>query len=112
MRPRTVNRIAVALIVGVVGAFGFLGMAIAKADDVQRYLDILHDRGITAVDGDGTLVQVGMEICDLLDAGRTPRSVAAQVYRETDTSISAGDAGYIVGAAIGGLCPEYAGMVA
>jgi len=111
MRPRTVNRIAVSLIVLVVGAFGFLGLAIAKADDVEKYLEILRDRGIWATTGDGTLVRAGLEVCDLIELGRTPQSVAAQVYRETDASISAGDAGYIVGAAIGGLCPEYAGLI-
>jgi len=111
MRPRTVNRLAVTLIVAVVGAFGFLGMATAKADDVDRYLEILSDRGIYAGDGEGTLVQVGMEICDLVEAGRSPMSVAEQVYYETDSTVSAGDAGYIVGAAIGGLCPEYIGRM-
>lgn len=84
----------------------------AQADDVQRYLDLLHERGITAGNGDGTLVQVGQEICDLIEVGRTPLSVAMQVYRETDSTISAEDAGYIVGAAIGGLCPEYLSLIA
>lgn len=81
----------------------------AQADDVQSYLDVLHERGITARSGDGTLVQMGMQICDLIAAGNSPVSVAAKVYRETDSTISAGDAGYIVGAAIGGLCPEFSG---
>lgn len=91
---------------------GLLLATPASADDVQRYLDALHERGISAGSGDGTLVQIGMQICDLLEAGWTPVGVAKKVYRETDTSISADDAGYIVGVAIGGLCPEYAGMVA
>ena len=95
-------------------ALAAVGIALAPpamADDVERYLEILHERGITASSGDGTLVQVGTDICDLIASGRTPMSVAAQVYRETDDSISAGDAGYIVGAAVGGLCPEYSGLI-
>jgi len=95
-------------------ALAAMGIALAPpamADDVDLYLDVLHERGITADNGDGTLVQVGQEICDLIEAGRSPMSVAAQVYRETDNSISSGDAGFIVGAAIGGLCPEYAGLI-
>ena len=83
----------------------------AMADDVQGYLEILYGRGITASSGDGTLVQVGQEICELIESGVPPMAVAAKVYRETDDSISAGDAGYIVGAAVGGLCPEYAGLI-
>ena len=95
-------------------ALAAMGIALAPpamADDVVGYLEMLHERGITADNGDGTLVQVGQEVCDLIEAGRSPMSVAAQVYRETDNSISSGDAGFIVGAAIGGLCPEYAGLI-
>ena len=95
-------------------ALAAVGIALAPpamADDVNMYLEILHERGITADNGDGTLVAVGQEICDLIESGRSPMSVAAQVYRETDNSISSGDAGYIVGAAIGGLCSEYAGLI-
>lgn len=95
-------------------ALAAVGIALApsaQADDVELYLEVLHDRGITASSGDGTLVRVGMEICDLIAAGFPPMTVAAKVYRETDDSISSGDAGYIVGAAIGGLCPEYARMI-
>ena len=102
--------IAKALAVLMVG--GVITAPPAGADDVQGYLDALHRRGITASDGDGTLVQVGQEICELIALGRTPLSVAMQVYGETPASISAGDAGYMVGAAIGGLCPEYAGRLA
>ena len=92
-------------------AFADAQVAVAKADDVQRYLDVLHEHGITAGSGDGTLVQAGMQICDLIEAGWSPMAVAMKVYRETDSTISGEDAGYIVGAAIGGLCPEYAGAV-
>jgi len=88
-----------------------LTAAPAGADDVQRYLDALHDRGIGASSGDGTLVQAGMYVCDLLDTGMTPMATALKVYRETDTSITHEDAGFIVGAAIAGLCPEFLGSV-
>lgn len=111
MRPRTVNRLAVALIALVVGAFGFLGMAIARADDVQGYLDVLHEMGFYHQDGDGTLVRIGMDICERIEDGWAPMAVAREVYRYTPAEISPSDAGYIVGAAIGGLCPEYAGLI-
>ncbi len=110
MRPRTVNRLAVALIVLVVGAFGFLGRAVAKAD-VQSYLDALHSEGFYHEDGDGMLVSIGMDICEYLGDGWPPMAVAREVYRNTPAEIDPGDAGYIVGAAIGGLCPQYAGMI-
>ncbi len=83
----------------------------AQADDVQGYLDALHERGIVNYSGDGTLVQAGMYICDQIATGRTPMSVAMEVYRDTDVSIDHEDAGFIVGAAIGGLCPEFAHLV-
>lgn len=79
----------------------------ARGDDVQLYLDLLHSRGIWAARGDGTLVRAGLEICDRLDVGRTPMSVAREVYAKTDESITSEDAGFIVGAAIRGLCPEH-----
>ena len=50
-------------------------------------------------------------MCDLLDTGMTPMAVALKVYRDTDTSITHEDAGFIVGAAIAGLCPEFLGSV-
>ena len=95
----------------VMGSIGLMLAAPAKADDVQLYLDALHERGIYHDDGDGTMVQVGQEICDQIGLGRSPLSVAMQVYRSTPPSISAEDAGYMAGAAIGGLCPEYASLV-
>lgn len=101
-----IGRTVSALLIGAA-----LTAAPARADDVQRYLDLLHQRGISAGSGDGTLVQAGMQVCDLIAAGWSPLAVATKVYRETDSTISAGDAGYIVGAAIGGLCPEYADLV-
>ena len=88
-----------------------LAAPVAQADDVEFFLDKLHQRGIYASGGDSTLLRAGLEVCDQLESGRTPLQVAAFVYRNTDHSISSGDAGYIVGAAIGGLCPEYKGLV-
>ena len=79
----------------------------AEADDVQAYLDALHERGIYHDDGDGTMVAVGQGICDMIESGQPPILVARDVYRETPPDISAEDAGYIVGAAVAGLCPEY-----
>ena len=110
MRPRTVNRLAVALILLVVGAFGFLGLATAKAD-VQGYLDTLHGHGFYHDDGDGRLVALGMDICDAVGEGWSPLSVAREVYQSTPAEIDSGDAGYIVGAAIGGLCPQYGSRI-
>lgn len=92
-----------ALTVGV----AILTAAPAQADDVQGYLDALHERGISASSGDGALVAAGMYVCNLLDAGMAPLAVAMKVYRETDVTIDHGDAGFIVGTAIAGLCPEH-----
>ena len=83
----------------------------AGADDVQGYLDALHSRGIGANSGDGGLVRAGMQVCDMIGSGMTPMATAMQVYRDTDASIDAEDAGFIVGAAIAGLCPEYVSLV-
>ena len=88
-----------------------LTAAPAGADDVQGYLDALHERGIGAGSGDGTLVQAGQQVCDMIESGMTPMATAMRVYRDTDASIDAEDAGFIVGAAIGGLCPEYVSLV-
>lgn len=83
----------------------------AGADDVQGYLDALHSRGIGANSGDGGLVRAGQQVCDMIESGMTPMATAMHVYRQTDTTIDHEDAGFIVGAAIGGLCPEHAWMV-
>lgn len=83
----------------------------AGADDVQGYLDALHSQGIGANSGDGTLVQAGMHVCNLIESGMTPMATAMEVYRQTDASIGYEDSGFIVGAAIRGLCPEYMSLV-
>ena len=88
-------------------AAGVAAAPVAHADDVQLYLDLLHDRGISAGSGDGTLVRAGLEICDRLDAGRSAMSIAREIYAKTDVSITSEDAGAIVGAAVRGLCPEH-----
>lgn len=79
----------------------------ARADDVEGYLQLLRDRGIYATSGDSALVRAGLWVCDELDRGRSPMSVAREVYASTDVSIDAEDAGAIVGAAIAGLCDEH-----
>lgn len=113
-QARRRDNLAAWLALALAAALAAAGLALAspaRADDVEQYLDALHERGIYAGSGDGTLVQAGMQVCDLIEAGMSPLAVAAKVYRETDASISAEDAGYIVGVAIGGLCPEYAYLV-
>lgn len=89
-----------------------LGMAVgvqahADTDDVQNYIDALHSRGITAGHGDGTLVAAGQEVCNFVADGYTPMQTAEKLYYATDSTIDSGDAGFIVGAAIANLCPEY-----
>lgn len=78
----------------------------AQADDVQGFLNALHSRGITAGHGDGTLVTAGQLVCEYLDEGYTPMQAAREVYINTNASIGAEDAGFIVGSAIRYLCPE------
>lgn len=92
---------------------GSLGLAApAHADDVQGFIDALHSRGIAAGHGDGTLVAAGQIVCNYIGEGHTPMQAAQEVYVQTDSSIDAEDAGYIVGSAIRYLCPEYLGRIA
>ena len=84
---------------------------VAQADDVEMFIDILRDRGIYSKNGEGSLVSAGQEVCNGIEMGYTPMEMAEYIYENTDNSITAGDAGYIVGAAIAGLCREYAYMV-
>ena len=98
---------AFGLAIGIACAATILA-APAHADDVAGYLDALHSRGIYSHDGDnGDLVVYGEALCEGLAAGYTPLQEAAIVYRNSDTTIDAEDAGFIVGAAIANLCPEF-----
>jgi len=99
------------LVAALMGAAALFAAPVANADDVGFYLDKLHQRGIYGSDGDRSLLRAGLEVCNQLDNGKTPMQVASMVYAYTDESIDSGDAGYIVGAAIGGLCPEYSSLV-
>ena len=94
-------------IVAVLGAVALTAAPTAHADDVQSYLETLRDRGIYAKSGDGMLVAAGQMVCNAIEGGLTPYQAAGRVYTATDVSVTAGDAGYIVGAAVAGLCPEY-----
>ena len=94
-------------IAAVLGAVALTAAPTAHADDVQSYLETLRERGIYAKSGDGMLVAAGQMVCNAIEGGMTPYQAAKRVYAATNSSITAGDAGYIVGAAVVGLCPEY-----
>lgn len=83
----------------------------ARADDVQGYLNALEGQGIYASSGEGTLVMAGQMVCNDLSEGSTPMQTARKVYQSTDASFSSEDSGYLVGAAIAALCPEYLYMI-
>lgn len=106
MRPNKIRRLAAAAALGAAAAAIWVAPE-AKADDVQTYLEVLEERGIYAKSGEGTLVMAGQMVCNGIENGYTPMQMAEKVYYATDSSITAGDAGYIVGAAVAGLCPEY-----
>ena len=83
----------------------------ADTDDVQNYLDALDSRGITHPRGEGSLVTAGQEICNYVGGGHTPMQAAEKLYYATDSTIDSGDAGFIVGAAVANLCPEYLDLI-
>ena len=86
-------------------AASLLCAPLAKADDVHSYLRVLHSKDIHADSGDGALVAAGQAVCEKLSAGYTANRVAEWVYAES--RLNSYESGYLVGAAIAGLCPEY-----
>lgn len=100
-----------ALAVIAVAATALAAAPEAKADDVQAFIEILRERGISARSGDGSLVAAGQFVCTGIGEGYTPMDMAQFVYENTDNSITMEDAGFIVGAAVGGLCPEYSYLI-
>ena len=88
------------------------GPANADAETVDEiaFISTLDSQGIYYSSEDAALT-VGYAVCNALDAGASPTSIASTAVRSTGGFYTYYQAGYITGAAIGAFCPEYAPLV-
>lgn len=74
----------------------------------QTFVWVVEGHGVE-VSNRASLVAGGRGVCTAVAAGLTPQRVALQVAAET--SLGLADSGYVVGAAVSALCPEYRDLV-
>jgi hypothetical protein len=82
-----------------------VALAPAAQADAQTFLSTVRMYGITG--SDSVLLDWGMRVCVDLSSGYTPARISRNVYLNTAIMQTSG-ADQFVGAAIGGLCPQYA----
>jgi hypothetical protein len=101
-----------ALVGGPLLVAGVVCASPAHADQTS-YLNDLHHDGIHAVQGgDAGLVRVGLELCDEVWYGRSPRQLATGLLQNSDTTLGAKgltpkQASDVVNYAVADLCPSY-----
>lgn len=86
--------------------------ASADAETLEEvaYVMALDDEGIAYSSEDAALA-VGYSTCDALDKGATFPMLIRNGVLGSHGYYSAGDVGYITGAAIGAFCPEYEALI-
>jgi len=88
-----------------IAAAAFGGTAIARADvNEDAFLLVMHQKGITHINGDTGLLLVGYEICSHLDQNGGDLYEATNYVRAATGLPSSG---YVVGASVAAFCPEY-----
>ncbi|UDL15992.1 membrane protein [Microbacterium phage Pumpernickel] len=78
------------------------------SSDEQAYLDFLRQEAYFKNIDDGTLLTAGYAICDAIGAGET---IDGLFYTADQNGIPGYEAGYLIGSAVAGLCPEYTSVV-
>ena len=89
----------------VAGVAAMVALAPAAQADVQSFLSTVRMYGISG--SDSVLLDWGLRVCTDLSSGYTPARISRNVYLNTNI-MQTSDADHFVGAAIGGLCPQYA----
>lgn len=79
-----------------------VGLSVPAKADAGGYIMALDAQGIT-YSSELAAVQAGRSLCDAMDAGATFNTAALIVMR--NSSLDGFNAGFVVGAAIGALCP-------
>src|SRR5262245_56577445 len=75
--------------------------ASASPED-DAFIQTITQQGITFPSADYA-ISTGHEVCDLIDGGRAPESVAQEISGNSGLGVN--DTGFFVGAAIGVYCP-------
>lgn len=90
-------------------AIGAAGVSVAKADDTDdRYIQLLSYEGIGHRAPRDKLIELGHDICDDLNNGKSPAEVLMGLYDSADLAdLSEHDADALVEGAIGAYCPQY-----
>lgn len=87
-----------------VGVAAAVALAPTANADALAFIEVVRDHGI--VGSNSALMDWGLRVCVDLSAGYTPTTIARNVYLNTDI-MDRSLADYFVGAAIGGLCPQF-----
>ena len=74
----------------------------ASASPDDAFIDAIETRGITFPSQEYA-VGTARQVCDLIDDGRSPTSVASEISDNSGLEVE--DTGFFVGAAIGVYCP-------
>jgi Protein of unknown function (DUF732) len=84
----------------------FTAISTAHADTTDnKFLALLKSEGISDHISPDHAIQAAHEVCQQLDAGKSPSDVASDVLNSSE--MPAYHCGYFVGAAIKVYCPQY-----
>lgn len=102
----TYRRLALSAALGAVLAAAAIHAPAARADS-SSFLTRTHAHGWYNDRGDAWLLDSGYQVCRQLDRGYTGTQIARNIYRTTDTSVTAADAVEFVILAVEELCPWF-----
>jgi hypothetical protein len=100
----------------------FFGLAVwlansAHADINDRaYLMALDRQGIETSVDPTDYINIGHDVCDMLDGGAQPLTAVYTIVRSAEKNdlpvlSSAYNAGFVVGAAVAAYCPQYRSLI-
>jgi hypothetical protein len=101
---RSLGVLAVAAVLGLTGCGG-AAQAGPTADPAPVFLSVWHTRFPAASDKDA--IAVAHSICDAYKAGTSFADEVRWLVINGGPTISGGDAGAMIGYAVGSYCPEY-----
>lgn len=109
--PFTTRALATTLAVGALG-LGGIATASASPDQDQRYATMVKELGIP-VNSPEEAGQVGMQICNQLDAGKVEpaRTLRGILGTFTAKGLEKGQALRLVWGAVDVYCPQFGGVV-
>ena len=87
-----------------------VGAGTANANSIDHvFVQVLHERGISHVNGDAVMIDAGHDVCTNLRYGYTVQQQFTSIHNVSQLDWA--DSGYFVGASIGAYCPEFSSAV-